>query len=203
VKCEIYAVGDTVVFTRGRMPMPPEPWLVRDAATERPFVPKDVPLVNDNARGNLDKFYRPARKPKALALAPQGIQHSYAGAANIDEAVRRSLEACGSRAGVACMIVAVDDVFVVPIPTTMKAVGFFRVIGNAAITPDAREDLARRLGNAGNGWNAVAVGADGRPGLMLKATNEQSAIEGALADCSNKNRACGVIGIGPFAVAPK
>jgi adenylate cyclase len=203
VKCEIYAVGNTVVFTRGRMPMPPEPWIVRDAAIERPFAVTDVPLINGNARGNLDKFYQTARKPKALALAPQGIQHSYAGAANIDEAVRRSLEACGSRAGVACMIVAVDDVFVVPIPTTMKAVGFFRAIGNAAIAADAREDLARRLANAGNGWNAVAVGADRRPGLMLKAASEPSAIDGARADCSKNDRDCHVIGIGPFAVAAK
>jgi hypothetical protein len=38
---------------------------------------------------------------------------------------------------------------------------------------------------------------------MLKAANEQSAIEGALADCGKKDRTCGVIGIGPFAVAPK
>jgi class 3 adenylate cyclase len=202
VKCEIYAVGNTVVFARGRVPMPSEPWLVRDTAVERPFAAKDVPLVNDNARGALDKFYRQAHKPKALALAPQGIQHSYAGSANIEEAMRRSLEACGARAGVACTIVAVDDVLVVPIPTTMKTVGFFRAIGNAAIRPDAREDVARRLGNA-NGWNAVAVGADGWPALVLKATNEQSGIEGALADCSKKDRDCRVIGIGPFAVAPK
>jgi adenylate cyclase len=85
----------------------------------------------------------------------------------------------------------------------MKAVGFFRPVGNAAIAPNAREDLARRLGNAANAWSAVAVGADGWPGLMLKAANEQSAIEGALADCKKKDRACTVIAIGPFAVAPK
>jgi hypothetical protein len=202
VKCEIYAVGNTVVSARGRVPMPPEPWLVRDAAIETPFAAKDVPLIDDNVRGVVDKLYRPGRKPKALALGPQGISHFYGATANIDEAIRRSLEACGSRAGVACMIVAVDDVFVVPVPTTMKAVGFFRAIGNAAITADARQDVARRLGNA-NGWTAVAVGADGSPGLMLKAANEQSAIEGALADCSKKDRACRVIGLGPFAVAPK
>jgi adenylate cyclase len=83
----------------------------------------------------------------------------------------------------------------------MIAFGFFRANGNAAITPDAREDLARRLGNA-NGWNAVAVGAEGRPGVTLKVANEQSAIDGALADCNKKDRACKVIGIGPFAVAP-
>src|SRR5580704_11132198 len=44
VKCEIYAVGNTVVSARGRVPMPPEPWLVRDAAIETPFAAKDVPL---------------------------------------------------------------------------------------------------------------------------------------------------------------
>ena len=202
VKCEIYAVGNTVVFSREHIPMPPEPWLIRDAAIERPFAVKDVPLVDDNVRGAIDRLYRPGRKPKALALAPQGISHFFGATANTEEAVRRSLEACGARAKVACMIVAVDDVFVVPIPTTMKAVGFFHAIGNAAIRQGARDDLARRLGNT-NGWNAVAVGADGWPGLMLKAANEQSAIEGALADCNKKDRACHVIGIGPFAVAPK
>jgi class 3 adenylate cyclase len=203
VKCEVYAVGDTVVFTRGRMPMPPEPWVVHDAAIETPFAVKDVPLIDENVRGVVDRFYRPGRKPKAMAVSPQGVSNFYMFSANLEEAMRRSLEACGSRAGVACMIVAVDDVFVVPIPTTMKAVGFFRASGNGAIAPDAREDVARRLGNAATGWNAVAVGADGRPGLMLKAANEQSAIDGALADCKKGDRACHVIALGPFAVERK
>jgi hypothetical protein len=39
--------------------------------------------------------------------------------------------------------------------------------------------------------------------LMLKAANEQSAIDGAFADCKKKDRACGVIALGPFAVEPK
>jgi class 3 adenylate cyclase len=203
VKCEVYAVGDTVVFTRGRMPMPPEPWVVHDAAIERPFAAKDVPLINENFRGFVDRVYRPGRKPKAIAVSPQGLSNFYMASANTEEAERRSLEACGSRAGVACMIVAVDGVFVVPIPTIMKAVGFFRASGNAAIAPDAREDVARRLGNAASGWNAVAVGADGRPGLMLKAANEQSAIDGAMADCAKKDRTCNVIAIGPFSVEPR
>jgi class 3 adenylate cyclase len=202
-KCEVYAVGDTVVFARGRMPMPPEPWVVRDAAIETPFAVKDVPLIDENVRAVVDKFYRPARKPKAMAVSPQGLSNFYGAAANTEEAVRRSLEACGSRAGVACMIVAVDDVFVVPIPTTRKPIGFFRSSGNAAIAPDAREDVARRLGNAPNGWNAVAVGAEGRPGLMLKAANEQSAVDGAVADCAKKDRTCHVIALGPFAVELK
>ena len=33
-KCEVYAVGDTVVYAHGKPPMPPQPWIRRDAATE-------------------------------------------------------------------------------------------------------------------------------------------------------------------------
>ena len=99
------------------------------------------------------------------------------------------------------MIVSIDDTFVVPIPTTMKVAGFFRT-SNTAIVPEAREDVTRRLGSSAGGWNAVAVGAGRRPGLMLKAANEQEAIDGALAVCGKQVRACRVIAIGPFWVEP-
>jgi hypothetical protein len=117
--------------------------------------------------------------------------------------VRRALELCGSRAGVACVTAAVDDAFVVPIPLTMRPVGLFRPAGNPAIVPEARDDVARRLGNAASGWSAVAVGASGRPGLMLRAASERDAIDGALMDCGRLDRACRVVAIGPFTVEPK
>jgi adenylate cyclase len=63
--------------------------------------------------------------------------------------------------------------------------------------------LARRLGNATSGWNAVAVGDNGRPGLMLRAGSEKEAIDGALVDCGRQDRACRVVAIGPFTVEPK
>src|SRR5690349_22765670 len=40
-KCELYAVGDTVVYAPGRPPLPPLPWIRHDAATEQPFVAKN------------------------------------------------------------------------------------------------------------------------------------------------------------------
>jgi hypothetical protein len=43
------------------------------------------------------------------------------------------------------MIVAVDDRFVVAIPTTMKVTGFFQANTNALILPELRSDVARRL----------------------------------------------------------
>ena len=202
-KCELYAVGNTVVSTRGRPPMPPEPWLVRNPPIERPYAAKDVPLVGDNQRAVLAKIYgEPGRHSKALALSARGGTTYYSGQPSPEEAMRRALESCGSFAGVPCMIIAVDDSFVVPIPTTMKVTGFFRAGNHAALAPEMRDDVARRIGNATSGWNAVAVGATGRPGVALRAASEQASVEAALADCSNRDRNCRVVAIGPFLVDP-
>jgi hypothetical protein len=112
------------------------------------------------------------------------------------------LESCGAVAGVACMVVAVDDVFVVPVPTTLKVTGFFRADRSSSIVVDARDEVARKLADASSGWNAVAVGASGRPGLALKAASEQNAVNDALADCVRHDSDCHVIAIGPFMVGP-
>ena len=100
------------------------------------------------------------------------------------------------------MIVAIDDLFVVPVPLKMKATGFFFAGSNVAIAPELRDSLTRRLGNATNAWNAIAVGANGRPGLVLNAADEDAAIEGALTDCGRQDRNCRVIALGPFSVEP-
>jgi hypothetical protein len=181
--------------------MPPEPWVVRDRTIERPLASKDVPLVNENVRDQIQKSYSTFRGHKALAISPRGAATFYFGGS--DDVIRRSLEWCGSNAGVPCMIIAVDDVFVVPIPTTTKIVGFFRAGNHAAIAPEARNDVARRLGNTTGGWSAVAVGAGGRPGVVLKAATERDAMSGALADCNRQDRACRVIALGPFTVEQK
>ena len=69
MRCDLYAVGDTVVYARGRPPLPPEPWLAHDSSIEVPFTADSVPLVNDAVRGNLQKNYMHGRKSKALALS--------------------------------------------------------------------------------------------------------------------------------------
>jgi adenylate cyclase len=203
LRCDVYAVGNIVVYGRGRPPMPPEPWFVHDPSIETPFSPALVPLANDGIRGNLQRIFLNGRKSKAFAVAPQGMGGIFTAQQSAEEAARRALELCGSRAGVACAILAIDDDFVVPIPASMKVVGLFRAAGNAAIVPEAREDLARRLGHASGGWTAVAVGASGRPGLKLQAASEQEAIDGAIVDCGRQDRACRVVALGPFAVEPK
>jgi hypothetical protein len=99
------------------------------------------------------------------------------------------------------MIVALDDVFVLPVPKTMKVTGFFRPPDARMIAADARDDVFRKLNDA-SGWTAIAVGAAGRPGLSAKAASEQNAINEALANCVKSDSDCHVIAIGPFAVGP-
>jgi adenylate cyclase len=84
----------------------------------------------------------------------------------------------------------------------MKATGFFHPAINPSIVADARDDVAHRLNDATTGWNAVAVGTQGRPGLGLKAASEQSAVNDALANCAKRDTDCHVIAIGPFTVGP-
>ena len=201
-KCELYAVGNTVVYAHGRPPVPPQPWIRRDASTEKPFVAKDLPLVRDQGKARIESTYPPARKIKSIAIGPGGAFFFNSGYENTEESIRRNLEACGAFTGVACMVVAIDDAFVVPIPASLKVIGFFHPERNSSIAADARDDLTRKLADASSGWSAVAVGAAGRPGLALKSASEQVAVNGALGDCVKRDSDCHVIAIGPFAVGP-
>jgi len=200
-RCELYAVGNTVVYTHGKPPMPPQPYVRHDAMTERAFASKDFPMLRDPAKLRLENMFVPAAKSRSVALGPGGQYFMVLGASSAEESARRSLESCGAIAGVACMIVAVDDNFVVPIPTLLRITGFFHAASNASIVADARDEVVRKLAD-GMGWNAVAVGTAGRPGLGLKTADEQTAVNSALADCAKHDSDCHVIAIGPFTVGP-
>lgn len=200
-RCELYAVGNNVVYTHGKPPMPQQPFVRHDAMTERAFASKDFPMVRDPAKVRLENMFVPAAKSRSVALGPGGQYFMVMGASSADDAARRSLESCGAIAGVACMVVALDDNFVVPIPTLLRITGFFHAASNASIVADARDEVVRKLAD-GMGWNAVAVGTAGRPGLGLKAADEQTAVNSALADCARRDSDCHIIAIGPFTVGP-
>ena len=201
-QCELYAVGNTMVYQHGRPPMPPAPWMKHDPSTERPFDPKTVPMVRDASLVRLENTFVPGRKSKSIVLGPTGQLYFNYNQDNVEDSIRRNLETCGAVVGVACMVVAVDDVFVVPVPTLMKVTGMFRAANNASIAADQRDDVVRRLADAPTGWNAVAIGSAGRPGLSLQAASEQNAINDALGNCVKRDSDCHVIAIGPFTVGP-
>jgi adenylate cyclase len=161
-----------------------------------------MPLVRDAGKARLETYYGPARKTKSIAMGPGGQFFYNIGIEAVEDSARRNLESCGALAGVPCIIVALDDTFVVPVPTTLKVTGFFRAVVSSSIAAEARDEVARKLAEAPSGWNAVAVGVSGRAGLALKAANEQNAVNDALADCLKRDRDCHVIAIGPFSVGP-
>ncbi|MBR0988211.1 adenylate/guanylate cyclase domain-containing protein [Bradyrhizobium liaoningense] len=200
-RCELYAVGNNVVYTHGKPPMPPSPYFRHDAMTERSFASKEFPMVREPQKVRLENMFVPAAKSRSVALGPGGQYFMVLGASSAEDAARRSLESCGAIAGVACLVVAIDDNFVVPIPTLFRITGFFNAASNASIMADARGEVVRKLGDA-MGWNAVAVGTAGRPGLGLKSADEQAAVTSALADCAKRDSDCHVIALGPFTVGP-
>src|ERR1700733_8423788 len=138
-KCEVYAVGDTVVYPHGRPPMPMMPWMRHDPLTEKPFAAKDTPLVRDVGKTRIETLYPQSRKTRSLAIGPAGQFFYNFGNETAEESMRRSLEMCGAATGVACLIVALDDVFVVPVPATMQAIGLFPARRNTMIMAEARE----------------------------------------------------------------
>ena len=201
-KCELYAVGNTTVYPHGKPPMPPQPWIKHDPSIERPFATKEMPLVRDAGRTRLETYYAPGRKTKSIALGPGGQLFYNVGIEAVEDSVRRNLESCGALAGVPCIIMALDDAFVVPVPTTLKVTGFFRAAISSSIAAEARDEVTRKLAEASSGWSAVAVGVSGRPGLALKAANEQNAVNEALGNCVKRDSDCHIIAIGPFSVGP-
>jgi class 3 adenylate cyclase len=201
-KCELYAVGSTVIYPHTRPPLPPLPWVRRDPLTERQFASKDVPFAREPGKARLESNYVPGKKSKAIAVGPGGNFIFYTDGATLAEVLRRTLETCGALAGAPCMIVAVDDAFVVPVPAVMKPTGFFKAAENASIEAGAREDVAHQLAEASSGWNAVAVGSTGHAVVAVKAASEQDAINNALGDCAKRDSNCHVIAIGPFLVEP-
>ena len=153
-------------------------------------------------RARLENLYASTRKTKSIALGPGGGFSFNSGVDSIEESARRNLESCGTIVGVPCLIVAVDDVFVVPIPATLHPLGFFKATESPVIALGERNDVVRKLNEASSGWNAIAVGTHGRPGLGLRAANEQAAVNEALCNCVKRDSDCHVIAIGPFAVGP-
>jgi adenylate cyclase len=183
-------------------PLPPAPWLLRDPAIETPFSVDQVPFISQGNRDFLTKNFVSAKKPKAMSIHSSGRYSYYYDQKSQDEAVRRTLEFCGSNAGVPCMVLSVDDVFVVPLPKSMKIAGLLSPDTINGVSAELRNETVRRIRNAQGGWSALATGAAGRPGIALRAADEAAAVKGAMTDCERQDRECRVIAIGPFTVQP-
>src|SRR6185312_4958356 len=119
-RCDLYASGNLVVTQFTSPTMPPKPWV--NTSAQRPFVAADIPLLSQELKSTADKRYRGYSRSKALVISPNGRWYATYGQPIADEAMRRTLERCGYYSGSTCLVVAVEETFVIPIPTLARAV---------------------------------------------------------------------------------
>jgi hypothetical protein len=191
--CRVYAVGDRVIYEPP--PTPPLPWILpSDPTVERPFAAREMPLIDDVAKARLERKYVPASENKSIAIGPYGEMVFIGGAENIEDSLRQTLQGCGAIDRVACIIIAVNSTFVVPVPRTFKVTGFYQDRVDRQGNPHARSV------NPTSGWSAVAIGKRGRPIATYGALSEAIAIKDTLTNCEKEDGDCHIVAIGPFSV---
>ena len=153
-------------------------------------------------KARLEEDYLPGRRVKSIAVGPGRTNFFFSDWKTPEEIARRTLGSCGAFAGAACKIVAVDDVFVVPVPTTLKVIGFFHrteIPRLQRIHETTSRTSSRR--RRADGTRSLSVPRAVRA-CALKATNEQNGVNEALGNCVRHDSECHVIAIGPFSVEP-
>jgi hypothetical protein len=199
-RCDLFASGAVVVTQRTNIAMPPMPWV--DASVQRPFLAAELPMASQETKDATERRYGRSPRSKAIMIAPNGRLFLTSAESGPEEAMRRSLERCGYVSKAACLVVALDDTFVIAVPTLAKAVGFYRQEALSALQVEVRAEVARRLATSNHGWHALALGATGHAGTEVGAVSERSAVDGAMEKCAMYDHNCHIAVIGPFLVEP-
>ncbi len=202
--CELYALGNRVVWEHPPPPMPPKPYLPPAAERVRtPFDLDRIPLAGPAMREALRADYLQDAPIKAVAIARTGTIGFAKRHRTEEEAVRAALEYCADITGTACAVLAVNESFVQPIPATVAVTGLFEPERSPLLDAAARQKLREAYQPRG-GWKAVALGGGGRIGFSAGRPNEKDAIDTALADCrATGAEDCAVHAVGIFAVREK
>jgi class 3 adenylate cyclase len=205
--CQMYAVGMSVVWPHLPPPMPPEPWLRRDAQIETP-VTVDVlgrvsPTLSASNKSYFATTYSMNKGRRAIAVSQRRTLHFVVGRDDDADATKAALEMCGFTTQAPCRLLVINTTVVLPVPQTMRATAMFNPATHASIERGLRDGLVRRLAQAPDGWNAVAVGTSGHPGLAVQKPTEAEAIDAALVECRRSDAGCAVIAIGQFVVKPE
>jgi adenylate cyclase len=116
------------------------------------------------------------------------------------DAMRRALQVCGHGTGRLCVVLAVNGDLAVRPPQRYRIVEVF--------TPQDMADAALQAAIEryliADDWRAVAVGRNGKVGIVSGRSGEAVAAGDALRDCVRAGGTeCAVTAIGSFLVAPK
>jgi class 3 adenylate cyclase len=201
-RCMTYAVGNDVVWTFRSPPLPPPPYV--PAARPSPPItldPATVPLVGETARKNLTEHYLKSDRKRALVLGPNHFDWWSPSDSEAD-AVRRNLQICGHLTGRPCVIYAIDEQVVVRTPQRYRVVDIFTPQALTGLDASQQEAVERYL--VANDWRAIAVGRNGRLGIVVGRASESAAADNAIQACAQAGGTeCAVSAVGPFLVTPK
>lgn len=198
-RCSTYAIGNEVVWTFRPPPTPAPPY--RPAA--QPAAPgldlASAPLLTDKARKELVDSYLKADGSRALVVGRRRAEFWMPGDSDID-AMRRALQVCGHSTGRLCVVLAVNGDLAVRPPQRYRIVEVFtpQDMADAALQATIERYLIA------DDWRAVAVGRNGKVGIVSGRSSEALAAGDALRDCVRAGGTeCTVTAIGSFLVAPK
>ena len=202
-RCMTYAVGDNVVWSYRMPPLPLPPYV--PATRPSPPIPFDaatVPLLmGENARRNLADHYAPTQRSKAVVLGRDHFDW-WAPAETEADAIKRSLQICGHLTGRPCAVYAAGDQVLVRTPQLHKAINILTPQAMTGLDARQQEAIDRYL--VANDWRAVALGRNGRLGIVSGRASESAATNDAVSECARAGGTeCAVLAIGPFVVAPK
>lgn len=201
-RCEIYAIGNEVVWPFRAPPMPPPPYV--PAARPSPPIPFDaaaVPLVTERGRQHLQEHYMRTMRHRALVLG-HGPLEWWSPSESGTDAIRRNLQTCGQISGRPCVVYSVDDQVVVRVPQFHRVTGILTPGDIASANDGNRAAVERYL--IANDWRALAVANDGPIGLVSGRESETAAVADALSACTKAGGIeCRLLAVGPFLVGPK
>jgi len=199
-RCSTYAVGGEIVWTFRPPPTPAPPY--RPAAQQAPAPSLDLasaPLLTDKARKDLADTYAKADGSRALVIGRRRADFWMPGDSDTD-AMRRALQACGHGTGRLCVVLAVNGDLAVRPLQRYRAVEVFTPQDMTDATLQAA--IERYL--VADDWRAVAVGRNGKTGIVSGRSSEAVAAGDALRDCVRAGGTeCAITAIGSFLVAPK
>ena len=201
-RCRIYAVGNDVVWTFRSPPLPPPPY-VPSKRTSPPiaFDPATMPLIGEPARKNLAEHYVKSDRKRALVLGRNHFDWWSPSETEAD-AIKRNLQTCGHITGRPCVVYAVEDQVLVQTPQRYRIVDIVtpQDLGNSDVAQ--REAVERYL--VADDWRAIALGRNGRMGLVVGRANEAAAADDALRACAQSGGTeCAIAAVGPFLVTSK
>jgi class 3 adenylate cyclase len=201
-RCSTYAVGNEVVWTFRAPPMPPPPYI--PATRPSPPItldPAAVPLISEVSRKNLAEHYVKAERKRALVMGRNRFEW-WAQSETEPDAIKRNLQTCGHITGRPCVIYAVEDQVLVRTPQRYRAVDVFTPQDLAGLDANQQAAVERYL--VADDWRAIAVGRNGRLGIVVGRSSEAVAAADAVQECARSGGTeCAISAMGAFLVVPK